>query len=226
MAHYFNLFIKNTMSNKELCYDVIGKIIEYIELEDVLDYMVLNKQIYKNFCEGYYKIYDCVELEPNRGVVLEFSRNVVPYYKIINFITCGKMNIRWIKFSKTNKYCFCYDMPNITYINLGLYRGEFDHSSKKTLDFSKCHNLKCITIYNYMDKIYDCNIKYKDNKSIVELDLESSDRHYREYFLDGNRKICTLTFIGYNYAIKIEVCHDEEAHELFLNHQFNIRDKR
>ena len=31
LFYYFNLFIKNTMTNIGLCYDVIGVIIEYTE---------------------------------------------------------------------------------------------------------------------------------------------------------------------------------------------------
>nr|QBK88761.1 MAG: hypothetical protein LCMiAC01_04430 [Mimivirus LCMiAC01] len=202
------------MNNKGLCYDVIGKIIEYIELKDVPNYMVLDKQIYKNFCEGYYKIYDRVVLEFYRSI----KKDDVPYDKTINFITCASISGRWKRLTYTNEYYFGYHMPNITYIILNLSRGEFWEYSKKTFDFSECYNLELITIYNYKSKIYDHNIKYKDNKSIVELDLQSCSKTRSTYYLADDRKTCTLTFIGYNYyAIKIEVYHDVQRHEELID---------
>ncbi len=201
------------MSNKELCYDVIGKIIEYIELKDVLDYMTLNKQIYENFCEGYYKIFD--------RVMLEFHKNIkeddVPYDKMINFITCAEISGRWRTLTTTNEYYFCYDMPNITYILLNLCRGEFWDYSEKTFDFSECYNLELVTIYNYQSKIYDHNIKYKDNKSIVELDLQSCCKTRSTYYLADDRKICTLIFIGPDDEYELEVYHNEEEHEEWID---------
>jgi len=123
-------------------------------------------------------------------------------------------NMEMNSFGNNGNYYKCKTCKG-DYIKINLDRDEFLSCSNKIYDFSGCNLLKRITVYNYINELYNYKIKYDGNKTIVIMDMYSDPKTRGFYYLSDARKICTLIFIG-SSPIKVTVSHDKKAHDEFL----------
>ena len=200
------------------CVDVLGEVLKYTNQEDILNILVLNKEIYSYFKEGRFSVYFYAEKERkyihkelvnckfivNASIIIEFAW----FFLEGNIERLNESNIQHLKL-----------------------RHEHLDEPEQIYDFSQCEQLKTITIYNNEFQVKHFDIKNDGNTSIVTMKLNKFSGKYTDKIIEYYNGVesfqynlpewekettNTMTFIGYK-PLKIIFYNDKVKHAIYYS---------